>query len=317
MNAPLTLSTARTPGEQAILAWGDPLVQSLAQLRPWVGDAVEAFAAALFGVARGMTVAGNYCADLIVDAGHLVEVKSVHRGRQCTLYVDRLERDRRLVADGASLVYAFVVHDAKLDQCKTRGDVRASMACAIEAVHLVPFAKLDAVCAKLPKRQLWVGGPIGMRLPWADITTLAGSTIAHRFPSVSVYGHQTNPVTVHGWSVGDCLPALTDAERAQASEMLFELATQRLEVCLVPAPNPRHAGHQVRCLVNENPDWYRRLAKRSMKKRRPNRHRGRRWEGTDLRRHLVEQSLERLSNGGRLRYPYDFMLAPIVKARAQ
>jgi hypothetical protein len=245
-------------------------------------------------------------------------VKSVTHGRQCTLYVDRLARDRQMVKDGASLVYAFVVHRAKLDRCQTRGQVRAEVAQAIAEVHLVPFAKLSAACARLPKRQLWAGGPIGMRLPWADVVGLSGARDWRLFQPVRVFGHQTSAVPVYGLAIGDCLPRLTTTERQAAAEMLFELGEQRLEVALVPAPNPRHRGHQVRCVVNENPDWYRRLAARSMKKRRPRRHRtGRRWEGTDLRRCQVEASLERLSTDGRTRHPYDFMLAAIARARAQ
>jgi hypothetical protein len=30
----------------------------------------------------------------------------------------------------------------------------------------------------------------------------------------------------------------------------------QLEVVLVPAPEPKHSGHMVRCVANQNPRWY-------------------------------------------------------------
>ena len=104
---------------------------------------------------------------------------------------------------------------------------------------------------------------------------------------------------------------LTQAEIRAASELLYELSISRLEVCLIPAPNPKHAGHMVRSVVNENPAWYRRLANRSVRKRRHNRINQR--HDTNLRRQWVERSLTRLITNGVAATTYDHMLLPIVR----
>ena len=44
-----------------------------------------------------------------------------------------------------------------------------------------------------------------------------------------------------------------------AAERLAELAASALTVVLVPAPEPRHAGHCIRVVCDRNPAWYRSL----------------------------------------------------------
>lgn len=48
--------------------------------------------------------------------------------------------------------------------------------------------------------------------------------------------------------------------RRLAEEMLFELENSYFEVVLIPAPERRHSGHQVRALQSANPAWYSRFA---------------------------------------------------------
>lgn len=46
------------------------------------------------------------------------------------------------------------------------------------------------------------------------------------------------------------------------------LLTHRIEVVLIPAPQPKHRGHKIRVAVSHNPPWYSRLAQaRGMSKR--------------------------------------------------
>ncbi len=45
--------------------------------------------------------------------------------------------------------------------------------------------------------------------------------------------------------------------RQMARDMRRELITSRKLVILIPAPKPKFEGHQIRSVVEENPDWYR------------------------------------------------------------
>ena len=42
----------------------------------------------------------------------------------------------------------------------------------------------------------------------------------------------------------------------EADFLYDELDKKRLEVVLIPAPDPQHAGHKIRLAVNHNPKWY-------------------------------------------------------------
>ena len=45
----------------------------------------------------------------------------------------------------------------------------------------------------------------------------------------------------------------------EADFLYQDLRANRLEVILVPAPEPKHCGHMIRAVANRNPDWYREL----------------------------------------------------------
>ncbi|MEK6907112.1 MAG: hypothetical protein AABW45_01150 [Nanoarchaeota archaeon] len=47
--------------------------------------------------------------------------------------------------------------------------------------------------------------------------------------------------------------------KQEANSFLEELKHRKLEVILVPAPDPHHEGHKIRQKVNDNPEWYREL----------------------------------------------------------
>ncbi len=47
------------------------------------------------------------------------------------------------------------------------------------------------------------------------------------------------------------------AARNRAQQYLAELRASRLEVVLIPAPQPSHSGHYVRVVQYANPHWYR------------------------------------------------------------
>ncbi len=86
----------------------------------------------------------------------------------------------------------------------------------------------------------------------------------------------------------------------------------RLDVVLQPAPIEKHLGHCVRMVQGRNPVWYRDLCATLTSTRKKPRLR---LHDTDIRRHLVIKSLQRLG-GGRLRWPYDFHCLPYVEHAA-
>ncbi len=49
--------------------------------------------------------------------------------------------------------------------------------------------------------------------------------------------------------------------KTMAEQFLHEMEIYPgLEVCLTPAPDPKHSGHGVRTVCSQNPPWYRKFA---------------------------------------------------------
>ena len=106
------------------------------------------------------------------------------------------------------------------------------------------------------------------------------------------------------------LANLPDPVQAVAQDLIHELAAHRLEVILVPAPNPRHCGHQIRMPVAHNPDWYRTLCQRRSSRAHPHRTR----PDTAIKRQHVVRGLTAIAVGKR--GPYYDLLLPLVQAKA-
>lgn len=107
---------------------------------------------------------------------------------------------------------------------------------------------------------------------------------------------------------------LTESERHTAAALLAELCEYRLEVCLVPAPRPKHPCHMVRAKVSVNPSWYRKLCAKHRSPRKKARNRSK--PDTDIRRRLVERCLQRLAEKGVAKHPYDALLLPLIRQEA-
>ena len=41
-----------------------------------------------------------------------------------------------------------------------------------------------------------------------------------------------------------------------SEELLYSLYSNRLEVALIDAPEPKHMGHKIRIAIDHNPTWY-------------------------------------------------------------
>ena len=79
--------------------------------------------------------------------------------------------------------------------------------------------------------------------------------------------------------------------------MIYELEYNRLEVFLVPAPEPAHVGHMVRAVENRNPDWYRDLCERYQSNRNSRKGRYKKHGDTKIKRQHILSVLRRMANG--------------------
>lgn len=82
----------------------------------------------------------------------------------------------------------------------------------------------------------------------------------------------------------------TEKDRELAGRALQELETERLQIILVPAPDPHFDGHKIRVIASENPKWYQRFVSGRWSRRGCNVHRGR-----------VVRALTRVYSNGRIR----------------
>ena len=95
--------------------------------------------------------------------------------------------------------------------------------------------------------------------------------------------------------------------------MLYELEYNRLEVLLVPAPDPAHVGHMVRMVEHCNVDWYRELcgmykSNRNSRKGRFNKH-----GDTKIKRQHILSVLRRMANGEEFECKYKEFLVDVAK----
>lgn len=318
-----TSAAKAAPVEQGRLwDWvGDRELSSVAQARPYVGDFFEEAARITLGATRHqIDSTADYCPDLSVGASRFLEVKAIGQSGQGMVFADRIDRDKRLVRQGATLTYLFWRHGVRVEGYTTLHGLRAALAQGVRDVLVVPFERLRrsvsglrSVCLLTSER----GNRMGYRLPRALLEELAGQqTVA--LPRAKVHGCDLPSVTLRASDPGRCFPLPTKAEREAAGQLLYELSVQRLEVGLVEAPEQRHhRGQMVRAVMNTNPKWYQRLCTKYAKKRGPGlKRRGHRKHDTDIRRPFVERSLERLMGGASPRFDYDFRVLPIVRAAA-
>lgn len=299
---------------------GDRDLVSVAQSRPHVGDFFEEAARITLGATRHqIDSTADYCPDLSVGASRFLECKAIGQSGQGMVFAKRIERDARLVSEGATLTYLFWRHGVRVEDHPTLHGLRAALAAGVRDVLAVPFERLQRAVRGLrlvcllnaPGRE----SRMGYRLPKALIEDLAGQQTVE-LPRAKVYGCDLKAVTLRASDPGRCFPLLKDSEREAAGQLLYELSVQRLEVGLVEAPSPRHRGHMVREVMNQNPKWYQRLcSKFTCARRSPTKRRGHRKHDTGIKRRNVERSLERMSKGV-LCTTNDFRVLPIVRAAA-
>lgn len=88
-------------------------------------------------------------------------------------------------------------------------------------------------------------------------------------------------------------PDIASYFRIEAIILERELREQYLEVVLKDAPNPKHVGHKVRTVANENPSWYIALCKVYATKfyRKPKKY------DSKVRRRFVFNALEKIIDG--------------------
>ena len=100
--------------------------------------------------------------------------------------------------------------------------------------------------------------------------------------------------------------------RAEAAAfMLKDLEQNRLEVVLIPAPDPRFQDHQIRAVEGMNPDWYRDLChSHQVRRTRP---RQSFKSDTAIRRPQVIAALQKIAAGQEDKTEYARRLAPYIE----
>jgi hypothetical protein len=100
------------------------------------------------------------------------------------------------------------------------------------------------------------------------------------------------------------------AAQKRAQAYLEELRASRLEVVLIPARSPRHSGHYVRAVQEQNPIWYQEFCGLFESARR-DRLRWRKFK-TKIKRRETLRGLSELA-GGQCRTQYAGRLADFIE----
>jgi hypothetical protein len=99
--------------------------------------------------------------------------------------------------------------------------------------------------------------------------------------------------------------------REAVHSLLAELEGARLDVVLIPAPEPRHSGHCIRVAAEYNADWYRELCAEYQSSRRRNRLND---NDTRIKRKDTIRALER-ALAGHFESAYVDRLMPFIRER--
>ena len=320
----MRVSSRVITGDQEAWLLVDRVIDRPAAMRVHVGAFFEEASLALFGGWRHqIDSTAAVCPDMSVGHNRFLEIKSIGNSRQGLVYKHRLKKDRQLLKQtGGGLSYVFWIHNVEATMCKSINELWAKLATGIETVLCVPFKRLWRACRKLKAtvcnyRTGSHGGPDepmeGYRLPWRLLLRLAGDPRHAWHPeSFTVHGRTISGLTVRGSDLGACLPVLSQSAQKTAKWMAEQLRHERLDVVLKPAPRARHHGHAIRYVQGQNPEWYRDLCTTRTKSRKRARVR---LHDTDIRRPLVQAALDRISRG-QLRFGYDFICLPYVRALA-
>jgi hypothetical protein len=310
VNAP-TISPVRPIEAQQILFRDVHRIESPAATRNLVGAFYEEATRVMLGADRHTTDGRcEICPDLSLPGRNTyVECKAIGRGRQGLIYAQRLANDGRMV---------------KATAFRTVEELHAALAVGVRCVLVVPFERIRSACRKLTPRVMnyragnrkGSGGapkPMpGYRLPWSLLERLSTGVATVRRAVGQVHNLHMPAVELHGPELSAILPELSDHERETAGAMLFDLSSSAHRVVAQEAPEPKFRGHKVLVVESTNPEWYRKLCADHLRHDRENKSR---HPDTDIRRPQVLESLDRLSRGV-CRFPYDWMLRPIVEAQA-
>ena len=110
------------------------------------------------------------------------------------------------------------------------------------------------------------------------------------------------------WSFKQSIKQLPDLLQdffvEEAEILLIDLETNRLEISLAVAPEPKFEGHKIRVVDNKNPYWYSNLY----------------WDYYHFRRDRSVKALNRIKNKkdgnhGKTRYKYDCIYRELILER--
>jgi hypothetical protein len=199
----------------------------------------------------------------------------------------------------------------------TREDLHDRLAASLDAVLVIPGRALVEHCRRRKPTSIPYRSPNGntrddrpgYRLSWKILNRLASGRGAPSQRVRGVYGRDLD-VELTGLRVDHLLPPLTEAEKAEAGGMLWDLKHHRLDVVLAPSQRKgARATDMIRVVQDVNARWYSELCHLHTKRR--TKAKRKLDPEPDCRRQDIIASLTRLA-AGRCIFPWDWRLRPLL-----
>lgn len=286
----------------------DPVIDTVGQMRPVIGEISEIIASEALGANRLQTLANHWCPDLCPgpDFKHLAEVKLIGPGSSIFLHATQAEAFKTRRSD---LVLVIMFHRTRnlLTSGMRRSDLRQRLIDHLSGLVVVP-AYLVARALRTATIQRLGDGRTGMRIAHSQARRWWNRRGAARGRHAIEYGRAVAMLEVRAIETEISLPWWPKAYRQAAGELAAELQHSYHRVALRPAPRPTHHGHMIRVVAETHPDWYRDLlAAHPLPSRRDRKH-----PQSSLKRCRVVRDLQRIAQGKPISLESEARLLPII-----
>lgn len=299
----MIIAPTRPEGQQAQI-WPQQSIRRLAtmgELRPVVGDVCEQLAAQATHGTRLQTLPGRWCPDLRLPCGGYGEVKAL--GRNSDMILHASQREAILHRDNYNLV--VILHHHTWSLPLWQHEVAQHVHANLDGVLILGPSRLRA----LLRHASVIHGADGRtfwRVPHARITRHWRGSSAKRGRMELEDGHL---IEIRSLAAANPWPWWPEAYVDAAEWMLHDMDVERHAVVLAPAPEQRHATHQIRVVISTGPDWYRDLlASHPVPSRAHRRH-----CTSSIKRDRVIAGLRRVQAGRPLRRATEAWLLPAMR----
>lgn len=301
-------------GGQQVIAPGidDYRVETRGAMSGILGDAGEELAAHILQAQRLETAPHKLCPDLVDRAGVYWEIKVTGPGGDGFPFFEHsMARYRDFIKSGNELNFAIINYARRLPAPQYRDEARRLFVGSVSSLVVIPASAMINHAA----RRNSIASPRGNYRRVTNKWLARFCKPSHRRHAfvAQAYGSRQYMLPIHGPAsiLSDRVGIYPAYLRDAAREMAEDLKARRLEVALVPAPRPRHFGHQIRAVVDENPLWYRQLCAEVSSLRRD--YRGAKFK-TAIKRLESIKALERIAQNHRAPPAYEHYLLPYITA---